>query len=106
MINAEFFINRDGGLLGFRITGHSNFADKGEDIICSAVSSAAYMTVNTVTDVLHVDGDIFVSDGDMILKISPEKEGLCRDILNGFKLHMTGLEEQYPKNINVNYSEV
>ncbi len=42
----------------------------------------------------------------MRLKINENDAALCSDVLLGFKLHMVNLEEQYPKNISVNYVEV
>ena len=44
MIRAEFFADAQGTLLGFSVTGHAGLAESGEDILCAAVSSAAYMT--------------------------------------------------------------
>lgn len=79
----------------------------GEDIICSAVSSAAFMTANTITEVIKADAVISVDeDGEMYLRIRDKDAGACQEILSGLKLHMFALEEQYPDNIHVNYSEV
>lgn len=79
---------------------------EGEDIICAAVSSAAYMTVNTITDIIKADSRVTVEDGYMLVKILQKEIGSCHTIFAGFKLHMLGLEEQYPQNINVSYTEV
>lgn len=106
MINAEIFTAKDGELLGFSIKGHSGFAEFGSDIVCAAVSSAAYMTANTITDVLNVHADIVVNDGYMYLRVSPQNCKECRHILSGFKLHLCSLTEQYPDYLIVNYLEV
>ncbi|HEX2986416.1 MAG TPA: ribosomal-processing cysteine protease Prp [Caproiciproducens sp.] len=104
MIRAEFFTQANGELVGFRITGHNGTA--GRDILCAAVSSAAYMAANTVTDVIRADAEVAVEDGYMLVKILSGNAKSCRSIFEGFKLHMQGLEEQYPKNIQVSYTEV
>jgi uncharacterized protein YsxB (DUF464 family) len=104
MISAEFFTEPDGELVGFRISGHNGEA--GEDIICASVSSSAYMTANTITDIIMADAQVTVEDGYMLVKVSPKEAKACRVLFAGFKLHMLGLEEQYPKNINVSYTEV
>ena len=106
MIETEFFTTSSGELLGFSMKGHSGSAEAGYDIVCAAVSSAAYMTVNTVTDILHVDARIVVDDGFLRIRVNEKDARSCRSIFAGFKLHMTGLEEQYPKNIKVCYTEV
>lgn len=104
MICAEFFTEPDGELVGFRISGHNGEA--GQDIICSAVSSSAYMAANTITDVIKADARVTVEDGYMLVMVSSKEAKSCRVVLAGFKLHMLGLEEQYPQNINVSYTEV
>ncbi len=106
MIKAEFFTTASGELLGFSMKGHSGSAQAGYDIVCAAVSSAAYMTVNTVTDVLNVDARVVVDDGFLRIRVQEKDARSCRSIFAGFKLHMLGLEEQYPNNIEVSYTEV
>lgn len=107
MIRAEFFTTRQGELLGFQIKGHAGAAEKGGDVVCAAVSSAAYMTANTITEILHADAMADVDeDGEMFLRISKKDAPNCSDLLKGFKLHLLALEEQYPENISVNYTEV
>ncbi len=105
MIKVEFFGTEL--LYGFHITGHSDMNPGGPEIICAAVSSAAYMTANTITDVIGSNPEQSVSDGDMYLKLQTETEALrCRDILDGMRLHLSSLSEQYPKYIKLTYSEV
>ncbi|HEX3039325.1 MAG TPA: ribosomal-processing cysteine protease Prp [Caproiciproducens sp.] len=104
MICAEFFTEPDGELVGFQISGHNGEA--GSDILCAAVSSSAYMAANTVTDVIKADARITVEDGYMLVKVSPQEAKSCRILFAGFKLHMQGLEEKYPQNIKVSYTEV
>ena len=107
MIKAAFFTTKIGLLVGFEIKGHSSSALSGADIICSAVSSAAYMTANTVTEVIKADAVVSVDEeGEMYLRVSEKDAKACQEILSGFKLHMFALEEQYPDNIHVNYTEV
>ena len=107
MINVDFLVDDKGFILGFQINGHSGFAENGSDIVCAAVSSAAFMTANTITDVLKINAETFVDNlGKMFFKIKNEISISCKDILLGFKLHMISLEEMYPENITVNYMEV
>lgn len=107
MIRIDFLTPPDGRLVGFRIEGHSGYGEEGEDIVCAAVSSAAYLTVNTVTDVLFITPlSLRAEDGDMFFRIEPKDEPACRDLLAGLKLHLTGLEEQYPAHLKVGYLEL
>ncbi len=107
MVNVDFFITDEGCLLGFEIYGHAGCDVHGYDIVCAAVSSAAFLVANTISEIIKVSVDIRVENsGYVFLKINNNDADLCKDILLGFKLHMLNLEEQYPKNITVNYVEV
>ena len=106
MTEVDFYTAKNGELLGFHVHGHSGYAEEGEDIVCAAVSSAVYMVINTVTDVMHIDADVEVEDGDAVFRILSKYAAACRDILQGLKLHMLSLEEQYSNFIIVKYTEV
>ena len=89
-------------LSGFLISGHSTEScdDLDGKILCAAVSSAAYMAANTLTEVLSCECDITVDDGYKSLKITEEKDG-AQAVLEGLRLHLQQLAEQY-SNIELN----
>lgn len=96
MTKATFYF--DGNVpYGFLISGHSGFAESGEDVVCASVSSVAYMVANTITEILKVNAEIKVNDGMMRLMVNKEQRNITKDILLGLKLHLEGLEEQYPE---------
>ena len=98
MTKATFYF--DGNVpYGFLISGHSGFAENGEDIVCASVSSASYMVANTITEILKVNAKIDVEEtnGKMKLIVKKEQRHITKDILLGLKLHLEGLEEQYPE---------
>lgn len=102
MIKITFFEDKD-NLTGFEISGHSNLDVSGKDIVCAAVSSSAYMTVNTITEILKVKPEVLdVTDGNMLLKLKKEDAEKSQDILNGFKLHITELSNEYSEFMSVN----
>ena len=98
MIQVLFF-ESDKCITGFEISGHSLFAEHGSDIVCSAVSSAAIMAANTITEVFGEEALVKVEEGYLLFKgaESPSAQGL----LAGLKLHLEQLAEQYPQNITV-----
>ncbi len=105
MTSVKFFYNLE-SLCGFEIKGHSTQSSDDEigEIVCSAVSSAAYMVANTVIEVIKADARVSVDDALMILKVSEPSDEVIT-VLKGFKLHIEQLAEQYSSNIKV-YSEV
>ena len=104
MIRISFF-KSGADFTGFESKGHSNAAEYGKDTLCAFVSSACYMAANTVTEVMGLNADARQADGYMRLEIkeAPDK---AQDILNGLKLHLTELENEYPENVKVTITEV
>lgn len=100
------FYGRAGCITGFLVDGHCTVdsADENGRIACAAVSSAAYMTANTLTEIIGAQADIQVEDGCMKCEILSDAAP-CQVILQGFLLHMRQLAAQYEKQIEV-HSEV
>ena len=94
MITASFF---DGGR-AFEIKGHSGSAESGNDIICASVSSAAYMTANTITEIIGAKADIKVEDGYMRFRLTQDNKEAER-LIEGLDLHIRELSKQYPENV-------
>ena len=104
MIKVRFSVGNS-QLHGFEISGHAMFAESGKDIICAAVSSAAYMAANTITDVIRADANATVSDGAMSVALNQANEQ-AQAVLKGLELHLTELSKQYPENIKIIYGGV
>ncbi len=105
MIKAELFV-KGKKIVGFHLTGHAGMDEYGKDVLCAFVSSAAYMTANTITDIICAGAQASDDDGDMYLMISDKDADKCSDILSGFRLHLVNTEEQYPKYLKVIFTEV
>lgn len=96
MTKARFWEN------GFSVTGHSTRdADDDEGrLVCSAVSSAAFMAANTITEVIGDSAEISVKDGEMSLSVKAPSDK-TKAVLAGLKLHLSELSEQYGKRLNI-----
>ncbi|MGN1444166.1 MAG: ribosomal-processing cysteine protease Prp [Acutalibacteraceae bacterium] len=97
MITVSFYVKKE--TVGFELKGHSGYSEEGSDIICSAVSSCAFMTANTVTEILGLTPEIQVKDGYMKLVLNSAEASKAQDILNGFRLHINALADEYPEYI-------
>ena len=100
MTSVNFLADKK--LFGFEISGHSSF--NGDDevgkIVCAAVSSAAYMTANTITEIIGDTAEIQVSEAKMFLKVSNPSD-MSVKLLEGLKLHLTELSNEYSNNIKI-----
>jgi uncharacterized protein YsxB (DUF464 family) len=102
MTNAVFYSRCDGCIFGFCLDGHTT--DDGSvngKIVCAAVSSAAYMAANTITDIIGDKADISVSDGHMSLRLDNVSDQSVT-VLKGLLLHLREMQKQYKSNIKVN----
>ena len=97
MIRAEFSIR--GADASFTVSGHSGSAESGRDIVCAAVSSAAFMAANTITEILGVDASAEADDGYM--NVSFVNSEAAADIVRGLRLHLEQLSRQYPQFVKV-----
>lgn len=96
--------------LELSVTGHSGAAEKGKDIVCSAVSALFYALVQSViesSEQLEEPPEIVIEDGNGLVSCKP-KEGFLPTlqrtywtILNGYEL----LAAEYNEYINFTFSE-
>ena len=105
MIRAVFTVE-DKIVTGFSFSGHADFSEQGSDIVCAAVSSAAYMAANTVTDVMGLNCSVTVEEGQMRLALSKNEAVQAQVILNGLLLHIDNLRDNYADFIDLKISEV
>ena len=109
MINIKVNIDINENILKeIEITGHSHFAEKGKDIVCSAVSSLIYATLLTLKQMPIINIDFIDNDDQMkiiILDIKNEVKGEIRGIslslINGLLL----IKENYQNNIEILINE-
>ena len=102
MINVKFFHSENGAPLGFSFNGHAGYAAHGSDIVCAAISSVAYMTANTIIEIMKIEADADVNEnGAMTLKVPEESAEKTKELLLGLELHINELGKQYPKNVTI-----
>ncbi|MCH5170435.1 MAG: ribosomal-processing cysteine protease Prp [Oscillospiraceae bacterium] len=100
MTKVKFFCSGD-TVSGFEISGHTGAGEAGQDIVCSAVSSAAYLVANTVLEVQKIKADAVVRDGYMKFEIPNENLSETKVLTDGLVLHLTELQSQYPQHIKI-----
>jgi hypothetical protein len=106
MIQAKFF-SKAGQLTGFSVSGHSGYADAGEDIVCAAVSSAVQLTANGITEISHLPAQVEVGENTVSLRLVDSASiGSGQAFLEALQLHLSVLAEDYPKNVKLTCTEV
>ena len=100
------FFKRDGVYYGFRETGHSDFADEGQDIVCSALSAMTMLIINTVevSYASNVEYTIDEKTTDITVRIpaaipgngnDEKKQFAIAGLLQGYFYQLMDLTEDY-----------
>ena len=100
--------NKD--IIKYVVEGHTGFAEEGEDIVCSAISSLAMHTLNGLTDVVGIAVGYEMREAylEVILPepLSAEEKSYSKVLLDSLYLSLTNLEKQYGKYITITELEV
>ena len=107
MITVEF-ISKSNRLIGFKVSGHADFGEYGQDIVCAGVSSAVQLVCNTITDCFKINAKVSVDEkhGISLKLIDYSLDSPAITLIDGLKLHMEVLSEEFPKNVKVKITEV
>ncbi len=95
-------IKTDGNIVGFDVSGHSGYAESGNDIVCAAVTSAVCLVETVINDSFMADAEVTVEPEIARIALRLDKPcETCRRVLEAFERHMCALCEEYPKYIKI-----
>ena len=104
MTKCEFFMEED-RITGFSVSGHSGYAEAGQDIVCAAISAVVTMAEATINDICGAKAKVRVKDGDaritLTLPASCDEEETVRAVLAGMMLTLCNMRDDYPDYIEV-----
>ena len=104
MTRCEFFTEND-RITGFSISGHSGYAEAGQDIVCAAVSAVVTMAEATINDVCGAKAKVRVKDEQaritLTLPVSCDEEESVQAELAGMMITLCSLRDDYPDYIEV-----
>ena len=104
MTRCEFF-TEDDRITGFSVSGHSGYAEAGQDIVCAAISAAVTMAEATINDVCGAKAKVRVKDDDarvtLTLPASCDEEEAVQAVLAGMMLTLCSMRDDYPDYIEV-----
>ncbi|HFE9852461.1 ribosomal-processing cysteine protease Prp [Enterococcus sp. DIV1420a] len=97
MIKATFK-KKNHELYWFKVEGHAEFADIGQDIVCAGVSSLYITIVNELKKL----GRTFQREGGFFILDASIKELLCLRLLYD---GLSAIAKEYPQNVKVKIVE-
>lgn len=107
MIHIRTEKNESGNVVFFRVSGHSGYAERGQDIVCAAVSSAVMMTGVGLEQRLGLKDIMQVKERDNVICCRLPKdlpEAVQRQafvLLDTLDLYLTELASQYESYIHM-----
>ena len=100
MTKATFYF--DGNVpYGFLISGHSGFAEEGEDIVCASVSSAVWMTVNGLENVIGAKVSYKQKEALVTLDVKDESLKEAFPMLESLRQFLCNLSIEYEDYLTV-----
>ena len=92
-------------ITGFSVSGHSGYAEAGQDIVCAAISAVVAMAETTINDVCGAKAKVRVKDEDaritLTLPATCEEEEAVQAVLSGMLLTLVNLAEEHSDYIEV-----
>ena len=104
MTRCEFFTEND-RITGFSVSGHSGYAEAGQDIVCASITAAVTMAEATINDVCGAKAKVRVGEDEarITLKLpkSCDEEETVQAVLAGMMVTLIALQEDYSDFIEV-----
>ncbi|MCI9036595.1 MAG: ribosomal-processing cysteine protease Prp [Oscillospiraceae bacterium] len=110
MTTVTFFMEGS-RITGFEASGHSGYADAGEDIVCAAVTSTVRLVECVLNDVMGLCAPVKVREESARItlrlpgSLGQAAEDTCQNLLAGMMVYLTGLHGEYPGFIEVMEAE-
>ena len=108
---VSFVKRSDGALLGYRVEGHSGYAESGADIVCAAVSALTQSTLNGLKNVLKAPVMFDQDDGGAFIEAMLTPEATEAQIQKAQLLLVTlqqglqAIQREYPRNLRIIFRE-
>lgn len=94
MLNYKFTNNI------LEIKGHSLFGNYGNDIVCSAVSTAVIVSINLIEKFNKLDKVLYkLESGYLYLEIKDINDLVVKNIIDNLLYTLKDISTSYPKNI-------
>ena len=104
MTKCEFFTEND-RITGFRVSGHSGYAEAGADIVCAAITAVVTMAEATINEVCGAKAKVRVKEEQasisLTLPVSCDEEESVQAVLAGMMITLCSIRDDYPDYVEV-----
>lgn len=100
MINVNI-LKQNNRIARINVTGHANFAEAGEDLVCAGVSSILFGALNGLDHSHGSDTKLEVLDNDITIEVIHDSKQL-QNLLEFLLVQLQTVEQQYQQYIKIN----
>jgi len=97
MIKVTIFKDADDMITGFKVLGHAGFGNKGNDIVCAAVSALVINTINSIerftSDIINITED--EEKGLIEFHLADPISSDANLLLKSLAFGLQGIEQEY-----------
>lgn len=108
MIQATIYRTQSGQIQSFVISGHANFANKGEDIVCAGVSAVSFGAINSLIALTGVNPKIEQGENGFLRCVIPENlqketQEKVQLLLEGMVVSLQTIERDYGEYVKITF---
>lgn len=92
-------------LISLEVSGHANYADKGEDLVCAGISAIVIGAFNSFNEMAPNAFDFIVED-NLLRAVSKNYDSRNHELLTVVYYQLKTVEDQYSEFINIKSMEV
>lgn len=102
---------KDGNLVGMKVSGHAQSDEYGKDIVCASISVLAQTCLLALDQVAKIEDILFTIDDGFLTFTLPERMTLTQRekanvIIESILVGIKGTQEMYPEYIRISEREV
>ena len=101
MISVKIFVNEDGMIDGYAVSGHSGTAARGQDIVCAGVSALTQSALLGIMEHLHRAVTYDIASGNLDMRLDAPPDECTEAILRTMYMGLAEIEKISPKGIKI-----
>lgn len=82
------------------VTGHADYAEKGKDIVCAAVTALSQTLIKSIEDLTDDKIKYEIEQGSMIVKYENLSEQ-GKLLIDSFFIGICQISEEFPENVKI-----
>ena len=100
----------NGNPVGFRVSGHANMGEYGEDLVCAAVSAIVQTAILGITEVCHIPAGVSIEEGKTLCILpkdaTQEQTERAAIVFDTMLIGLKSIQASYPRTLKFRNKEV